>query len=274
MNANLKDAASHFQFGENWNEFAASIDQARLDASVASLACLLPPELIAGRDFLDIGSGSGLSAVAALRLGARHVTAVDIDKESVATTRSVLERFAPGASADVRLLGVFDLDRSGLRQFDIVHSWGVLHHTGDLAHALASATRHVRPGGLLVVSVYRRTPLDWFWIAEKRHYTHGPLLLRSIIRAVFKSAYLLGIAATGRSPWRYVNEYSRERGMSWSNDVHDWLGGYPYEPIESTELIRWMTALGFALDLLVERPVHAFGLFGAPCNEYRFRQIG
>ena len=274
MGADLKDAASHFRFGENWREFSASVGEARVESAVASLARLLPREMIAGRSMLDIGSGSGLSAVAALRLGARQVTAVDIDADSVATTRSILERFAPGEAIDVRLLGVFDLAREGIGEFDVVHSWGVLHHTGDLHDALASASRHVRPDGLLVLSLYRRTVLDRFWIAEKRLYTHGPRFLRPIIRGCFKSAYLLAIAATGRNPWRYVRDYGRERGMSWSHDVHDWLGGYPYEPIEAGELAGRMTALGFEQELLIERPVPARGLFGAPCNEYRFRRIG
>lgn len=51
---------------------------------------LMGGERLEGKRFLDIGSGSGLHSLAALRLGAREVLAVDIDADSVATTRAVL----------------------------------------------------------------------------------------------------------------------------------------------------------------------------------------
>lgn len=271
MRSDLTNASSHFRFGQNWKHFAASISETNVELSIAALARVLPRDLIAGRNVLDIGSGSGLSAVAALRLGAQSVTAVDIDADSVATTQAILARFAPGAKASVHLLSVFELEQAGLREFDIVYSWGVLHHTGDVNAALMAAARHVNPAGLLVLALYRRTPLDFFWIPEKRVYAHGPAAVKAVIRGVFKSAYLLAVAATRRSPLRYLREYN-ERGMNWSNDVHDWLGGYPYESLDAHEVIERLAAIGFAADLVVERPLPSFGLFGAPCNEYRFRR--
>ena len=268
---NLKNVSSHFLFGENWKQFSGSITESNVQAAVAGLARVLPRDLLAGRDVLDIGSGSGLSAVAALRLGAKSVTAVDIDADSVATTQAVLARFAPGAPVSVRLLSVFDLEQAGLRAFDIVYSWGVLHHSGDVGGALSTAARTVKPGGFLVLALYRRTPIDFLWVGEKRLYAHGPAALKAVIRGAFKSAYLLGLSAMGRSPLRYLREYN-ERGMSWSHDVHDWLGGYPYEPLDSHEVVDRLAAIGFVPDLVIERPLRSFGLFGTPCNEYRFRR--
>jgi 2-polyprenyl-6-hydroxyphenyl methylase/3-demethylubiquinone-9 3-methyltransferase len=267
VTGDLRAAASHFRFGENWAGFARAIDEERLALAVQSLARILPADLLSERTMLDIGSGSGLSAVAALRLGARHVTAIDIDRDSVATTAATLARFAAPASFTVREASILELPAGG--GYDIVHSWGVLHHTGDLPAALQAAARHVAPGGRLVLSLYRRTPLDRLWIAEKRLYTHGPRWLPPVIRSLFKGAYLAAIAVTGRNPIRYVHEYPRERGMSWSHDVHDWLGGYPYEPIDTAELVARLGPLGFVSEQLIERPVRARGLFGAPCNEYR-----
>lgn len=269
----LKNASSHFRFGENWKQFSASLSEANVNSSVTSLARLLPAQLIAGRTVLDIGSGSGLSAVAALRLGAKSVTAVDIDANSVATTKATLARFAPGKQTSVHLLSVFELERAALGEFDVVHSWGVLHHTGDVTDALTAAARHVGPDGLFVLSLYRRSPLNSFWISEKRLYTHGPAALRPVIRVAFKSAYLMAVAATGRSPLQYLRNYN-ERGMNWSNDIHDWLGGYPYEPLDAHEVIKCVADSGFVPDLVIERPLAAFGLFGAPCNEYRFLRTG
>ena len=269
-----KDVASHFRFGENWAAFAASITEDNVARAVDSLTRILPRDLLAGRELLDIGSGSGLSAVAALRLGARHVTAIDIDRDSVATSRAVLERFAAPQTFTVSEASVFDLAARNFATFDVVHSWGVLHHTGDLVGALTAAAQHVRNEGTFAVALYRRTPMDAFWVSEKRIYTAGSNSLQKGIRGVFKASYLAGLIATGRNPARYLREYRTERGMNWSHDVHDWLGGYPYEAIEAAELEALLAAQGFQLEHAVERPVQVFGLLGAPCNEYRFSRRG
>ena len=274
MNRDLKDVSSHFRFGCNWADFAKSITEDRIARAISSLSALLPAEYLEGRDLLDIGSGSGLSAVAALRLGARHVTAIDIDADSVETSRAVLTRFAPSNAFTVRLASIFDPVPADARDFDVVHSWGVLHHTGDLAGALRIVAGLVRPNGLLALALYRRTAIDRFWRAEKRLYAHIPHWAQRGMRALFKTSFMAGILASGRDPVRYVREYETERGMSWSHDVHDWLGGYPYESIERPELIQAMAQYGFLLDHVIERRVAASGLFGAPCNEYRFVRSG
>jgi 2-polyprenyl-6-hydroxyphenyl methylase/3-demethylubiquinone-9 3-methyltransferase len=270
----LKDAGTHFRFGRNWADFPASITEDRVVRAASSLSRLLPAQHLEGRDVIDIGSGSGLSAVAALRLGARHVTAIDIDADSVETSRAVLSRFAPASIFTVRLANVFDPMPDRTRDFDVVHSWGVLHHTGDLARALSIAADLVRPNGTLALALYRRTAIDGFWRAEKRLYAHGPLWVQTAIRAIFKAGFVAALLTTARDPIRYVREYQVERGMSWSHDVHDWLGGYPYESIEAPELIEALAAHGLVLDLSIERPVAAGGLFGVPCNEYRFVRAG
>ena len=90
----LTKREAHFEFGENWAEFAAKLTPSHVDNAVRSLARLLPDGL-AQASFLDIGCGSGLSAVAAARLGAARIEACDIDENSVRTTEQVLAKFAP-----------------------------------------------------------------------------------------------------------------------------------------------------------------------------------
>jgi 2-polyprenyl-3-methyl-5-hydroxy-6-metoxy-1,4-benzoquinol methylase len=263
---------SHFRFGENWADFAGTLGSAQVDAAVTMLARILPADRLLGRRVLDIGCGSGLSAVAALQLGAAEVTAIDLDPVSVATAKTVLEHFSPNSKWSVETESVFDLSADWPR-FEVVHSWGVLHHTGDLLRALCHAAERVAQGGTLAVALYRRTPVDRFWVAEKRLYSHGPKWLRSLIRAGFMGAYILGLLVSGKNPFRYIRDYSRERGMSWRHDVHDWLGGYPYEGIDKAELNEHLVSLGFVSELAIERPVRFAGILGAPCNEYRFRRV-
>ena len=54
---------------------------------------------------------------------------------------------------------MFDLDPKRLGTFDIVYSWGVLHHTGtgSLWEAADKAIAMVAPGGLLAIALYHRT---------------------------------------------------------------------------------------------------------------------
>lgn len=90
MDQDLTRAESHFAFGRNWAEYAGKITEAEVREAEAGLLRLMGGERLEGKRFLDIGSGSGLHSLAALRLGAREVLAVDIDADSVATTRAVL----------------------------------------------------------------------------------------------------------------------------------------------------------------------------------------
>lgn len=126
--ADLTDVSSHYEFGENWNEFARELPQGAIEQAVAGLERLAPDNELAGKDVLDIGCGSGLHALAALRLGAASVTAIDIDQTSVRTAREILGRHAPEGSWSASVRSVFDLD--DFPRYPIVYSWGVLHHTG------------------------------------------------------------------------------------------------------------------------------------------------
>src|SRR6202044_3406861 len=99
---NLLEFESHFSFGENWAQYAEKIDERRIEQAEKSLIRLFGREAIPGRTFLDIGCGSGLFSLAAVRLGAKRLLAVDLDPNSVATTRKTLSRYAPGGNWDVQ----------------------------------------------------------------------------------------------------------------------------------------------------------------------------
>lgn len=276
---NLLDADSHFAFGENWASYARHIGQEQIAEAECGLQRLLVNEPLAGKRFLDIGCGSGLHSLAALRLGAQEVLAVDIDEMSVATTRDVLAHHMPVTRCTVKRVSVFELDPKVHGQFDVVYSWGVLHHTGDLDRALRSASNMVAPGGLFIFALYRKTMMCGLWKVEKRWYAHAKPAAQKTASAVYINLYRTKLWIQGRQFNEYVNS-CKTRGMDFYHDVHDWLGGYPYESISPKSVARKMAAL----DL---RPVRSFvdrgrfnrlfglphGLFGSGCAEYVYMRV-
>jgi len=272
MKDDLTRVESHFAFGENWADFARRLDERAVAHAEEGLTKLIEPRQLEGASFLDIGCGSGLHALAALRLGAGRVTGVDIDPASVAAARAVLTRFAEDGAWSLEERSVFDLDSTRLGQFDIVYSWGVLHHTGDLSGALAAAARMVRPGGLLALALYRPTTLDPFWIAEKRVYARAPRAVQAYLRALYMVALRLALLTRRRGFRAFREDYVGRRGMSLAHDVHDWLGGYPYEPIGADGLNRAMAALGLDEVKRFAREEKELGLLGSGCDEFVFRR--
>ncbi|KAF0139036.1 MAG: putative RNA methylase [Rhodospirillaceae bacterium] len=262
---------THFAFGANGANFALAIDEDRIREAVNSLRDLVGGDL-EGQNFFDIGCGSGLSALAALRLGVARLRVCDLYETAVATTRALLDRHARDAAWSADVASVFDLDPHRDGVYDVVHSWGVLHHTGDMARAIRTAAALVAPQGRCVLAIYQRTPACGFWRWEKRLYSRAPAWLAVGLRGLYKTAFCAGFIARGRNPWRYIAAYQRNRGMRWSNDVHDWLGGYPYESATIEDLDTLMMGLGFKRERLL--PVaRSRGWLGSWCNQYVYHRL-
>lgn len=256
----------NFAFGKNWASYSALIGDREIAAAERALLKLIPVDQLRGRSFLDIGCGSGLHTLAAIKLGAGPVTAIDIDPDSTATTRAVLDRL--GAAATVRKVSVFDLTGT----FDIVYSWGVLHHTGDMWRAVEKAASLVAPGGLLAVALYRSTKSDAFWVREKRWYAGAPAWAQSIARTVYRTAFRFACRrVTGKSYRVFVENY-KKRGMDHNHDIHDWLGGYPYETALAPDVDCKLTGLGLSKERVFAYPRLGRAPFGSVCDEYVYRR--
>ena len=89
-------AGRRFPFGKNWKSFLARLDDDRVNDACHSLRELLGLASLEGKTFLDVGSGSGLSSLAAMQLGARETLSFDYDPDSVSCTREVKRRYSPG----------------------------------------------------------------------------------------------------------------------------------------------------------------------------------
>jgi len=273
VNDKLKDAETHFKFGANWASYAALIGEPQIAEAKKGLLKLVSERDIAGRSFLDLGCGSGLHALAALRLNASRVMAIDIDPDSVATTQALLSSEASRKPWQARRMSVFDADPVKIGTFDIVYSWGVLHHTGSMWEAVDKAAALVAPGGLLVMALYRKTRTDAFWKFEKRVYAHAAPFAQGAIRGAYVWAFRLACLLTGRSFHDYVVNYRSSRGMDFHHDVHDWLGGYPYETTDAAEIEARLSKLGFSAERVFAQPL-SIGIFGSGCDEFVYRRAG
>jgi ubiquinone/menaquinone biosynthesis C-methylase UbiE len=110
-----------------------------------------------GKRVLEIGVGMGADFLRWLRAGAT-ATGIDLTERAVEITR---ERVAQeGFEADVRQADAEELPFDD-GSFDIVYSWGVLHHTPDTPKAITEAKRVLAPGGRLKVMMYHRRS----WVA-------------------------------------------------------------------------------------------------------------
>jgi 2-polyprenyl-6-hydroxyphenyl methylase/3-demethylubiquinone-9 3-methyltransferase len=261
------DLANHFAFGENWESYSKLIDSQKIDGATSDLLALVGQ--LTEKSFLDIGCGSGLHAVAALRLGADSVMAVDIDPKSVETARATLSRFAPTANWRAEAVSVLSPKFDQIGQFDTVYSWGVLHHTGNMQDAIRRAAARVKPDGLFAIAIYSKTPFCSLWRIEKRLYTNSPKLIQSAIFSVYKlmmnSLIKIKSVLTG-------TRKTMKRGMDIDHDYRDWLGGYPYESATPGEIDNLVIPLGFE-KIKQQVPKRNFvGLFGTGCAEYLYKR--
>jgi 2-polyprenyl-3-methyl-5-hydroxy-6-metoxy-1,4-benzoquinol methylase len=266
----LTHVSSHFHFGKNWKSFLQVVDDERILQAIKGLKKLIPDDNdIEQRRFFDIGCGSGLSMLAALRLGASEARGIDIDQHSVNAAQSLLSQFAPEKQWCVCQRSVFELNRKDIGNFDVVYSWGVLHHTGDMREAIAKAASLVKKDGLLVIALYHRTPFCRFWRLEKKLYAHSNIFVQFIIRSLYKIAI---IARHGANSLKFVSTYHRSRGMNWHHDVHDWLGGYPYESTLPDEVSPILERFGLTVEKVFENCAGGKGLLGTGCDEFVARR--
>ncbi len=257
MNDNEKLVENHFKFGENWEKLIQSVDEHSLSAAVADLKEFMGVESLVGRSFLDIGCGSGLSSLAAYKLGAEKIVSVDIDPKNVANVDALKRKFNVPSNANwtAALVSIVEAgDLTKLPNADIVYSWGVLHHTGDMWNAIQNSAKLVKPKGQLYLMLYRDAHLAGLWKMIKWTYVKSPAAGQWLLRNLFAGGLLFGACLAGKNPFRIVRDYGKKmRGMTWYVDVTDWIGGYPFEYCSAEEVIEFLKPQGFHLQKITPK---------------------
>lgn len=252
-----------FNFGKNWQKYSSNfLDEQKLSQSKSSLINLLGQNQLDNGDFLDIGCGSGIFALAAKSIGASRVTAFDLSRESIEAANQNKTRFG-FKDEDVLFFqsSIFDISPDQLGLFDIVYSWGVLHHTGAMYRSIDRAASFVQDNGLFIIAIYNRHWTSGIWRIIKYCYNKSPMFIQKIMEIFFTGIiFIAKLLITGGNPLK------KDRGMSFYYDIIDWLGGYPYEYASKDEVVNFCGQCGLSL-------VKYFPA-GVPtgCNQFIFRK--
>lgn len=266
--SDLTERSTHYEFGENWSKFANSLTETQISIAQEQLLAFLGRENLRGFSFLDIGSGSGIHSLAAFRAGAKRVHSFDIDENSVSTTQRL--RTAAGNPANWKIDQGSALDASYLSRlglFDIVYSWGVLHHTGAMWKAIELSMQRVADGGAFFIALYSSnvaSPSTGYWLDIKQRYNEASPIKRKLMELAYIWRFGLD-----QNPLRLplllkqVYDYKKMRGMSYMTGIRDWLGGWPMEYADDQETISFFAERGFKLEKIAT---------GQACTEFLFRR--
>lgn len=257
-----------FEFGKNWQNFLNNhFSNEALKASKIRLSEFLKTDSLIGKSFVDFGSGSGLHSLAALELGAETVVSVDCDEKAVKCAEQLKSNSPYKTKWQIHRGSLLDSSFiSSLGGFDIVYCWGVAHHTGNMWQALENISKNIKEGGVLFVAIYNYVEGKLgskMWWKIKHFYNISPLFVKKIMEYVYIVYNFLILLIHLKNPLSIISSYKAKRGMSWSTDLIDWLGGYPYEYASVKQIFDFYKERGFELQNI--KTTNYIG-----CNQFLF----
>ncbi len=150
-----------------WTEYVPEYE-----ASEQHWSLFYGPEEVRGKTVLDAGCGTGIFSIIFARNGAGKVTGIDISEGSLGTARSLAEKFRLNNTEFRRE----DMLRLPFEEtsFDIVWAWGTVHHTTDPFGAMDGLLRLLKPGGSILLAVYKKTKVTFLHEAVRRTLIRTP----------------------------------------------------------------------------------------------------
>jgi SAM-dependent methyltransferase len=266
----MASSSLRYGFGKNWDEYLRRhFSDERVAIAKSHLLEFLRLDSLDGKSFLDIGCGSGIHSLAALRAGALRIDSFDYDPDAVAASRRLREYEGNPERWTVRQGSILDAAFvGGLAPADIVYSWGVLHHTGDMWTALDNAAKLIKEGGVFYAALYdydiQVNPPAEFWLDVKQKYNRAGRGGRKRLEWWYIWRFVLHRNIFGLPGlMKKIRGYKQSRGMAFFTDIKDWLGGWPMAFAKRADVAAWATRTG--LEMAVMKT-------GEANTEYLFRK--
>ncbi len=250
-----------FSFGRNWNDYVEEISDTNVTLAIRDIEYWLGQ--VRGKSVIDVGSGSGINSLSFCRLGAKSVRSFDYDPYSVKAAKKLRARH-PAAHWTIEQGSVLDDEYiASLGTYDVVYSWGVLHHTGDIWHAIGNCSRLVARGGTMWIALYAKGPRYAKDLALKQRFNAASPLGKRVMIARKVLRKMASQVKHGKNPLAW--NHTVNRGMNVYYDIVDWLGGLPYETAKEDEVVRFARKAGLVLERIeVKRE--------GDLNQYVFRR--